>query len=173
MAQFIGRLDLKANSSLWLAWNDAGLLQIVWSKRDLRAGAALVNTAILPSQEEVPEPYRTVLQEYFEGRAVEPARLPVALYGTPFQQKVWRALRDIPRGTVCSYGQVAAKIGSSGAARAVGAACGANPVPIAVPCHRVVGSAFALGGYSGGLKRKIQLLELEGLRVERGRIGRD
>lgn len=167
---FIGRLDLKGNVSLWLAWNPEGLVRVAWERHELRASAALVNPATLPSLKEVPDPYRTVLHEYFEARAVEPASLPVASAGTPFQQKVWRALRDIPRGSVCSYGQIAAKIGSPGAARAVGTACGANPVPIAVPCHRVVGSGLALGGYTGGLKRKIQLLELEGLRVERGHV---
>ena len=84
---------------------------------------------------------------------------------TPFQVKVWQALRAIPYGRVRSYGWVARKIGKPRAARAVGAACGANPVPLLVPCHRVVAGDGSLGGFSGGLSNKRRLLKLEGIRV--------
>lgn len=104
-------------------------------------------------------------EAYFLGLPVDPAKLPVDPRGTPFQLRVWAALRKVPRGEVRSYGEIAETIGASQAARAVGAACGANPAPIAIPCHRVVGASMTLGGFSGGLERKIQLLQLEGMRV--------
>jgi len=83
---------------------------------------------------------------------------------SPFQMKVWEVLRGIPYGRVRSYGWVARKIGKPRAARAVGAACGANPVPLLVPCHRVVAGDGSLGGFSGGLPNKKRLLKLEGIR---------
>ena len=85
--------------------------------------------------------------------------------GTPFQQKVWRAMLAIPRGETRSYAWIAKKIGKPKAVRAVGAACGANPVPIIVPCHRVVASDGSLGGFGGGLPLKKQLLRLEGVKL--------
>jgi O-6-methylguanine DNA methyltransferase len=87
---------------------------------------------------------------------------------SPFQMKVWTALQTIPYGRVRSYGWVARKIGKAGAARAVGTACGANPVPLLVPCHRVVAGDGSLGGFSGGLPNKRRLLKLEGIRLGRG-----
>jgi len=84
---------------------------------------------------------------------------------SPFQMKVWEVLRGIPYGRVRSYGWVARKIGKPRAARAVGSACGANPVPLLVPCHRVVAGDGSLGGFSGGLPNKKRLLKLEGIRV--------
>jgi O-6-methylguanine DNA methyltransferase len=86
--------------------------------------------------------------------------------GTPFQQKVWRAMLTIPRGETRSYAWIAKRIGKPKAARAVGAACGANPVPIIVPCHRVLASDGTLGGFGGGLALKKQLLKLEGVRLK-------
>jgi methylated-DNA-[protein]-cysteine S-methyltransferase len=82
--------------------------------------------------------------------------------GKPFQQKVWRVLQTIPHGQTRSYAWVAKEIGRPTAVRAVGAACGANPVGIIVPCHRVAASDGSLGGYTGGLKWKRRLLKLEG-----------
>ena len=82
--------------------------------------------------------------------------------GTPFQVAVWRALLRIPRGEVKSYGALAMEVGQ-GSARAVGQAVGANPLPVLVPCHRVVTSDGRLGGFSGGLQRKVVLLRLEGV----------
>ena len=88
--------------------------------------------------------------------------LPLDVRGTAFQQKVWQALRTIPAGETWTYGELAAAIGKPGAARAVGAACGANPVCVVVPCHRVVGSSGALTGYAWGTARKKELLRREG-----------
>lgn len=90
----------------------------------------------------------------FDGVAVESG-------GTPFQRRVWAALRRIPPGETTTYGAIAAALGAPRAARAVGLACGRNPIAIAVPCHRVVGADGRLTGYAGGLVRKRWLLEHE------------
>jgi methylated-DNA-[protein]-cysteine S-methyltransferase len=87
--------------------------------------------------------------------------LPFDLHGTPFQQRVWRALSRIPAGETRSYAGVAAEIGTPQAVRAVGAAVGRNPLSVLVPCHRVVGSDGSLTGYAGGIDRKRRLLALE------------
>ncbi len=87
--------------------------------------------------------------------------LPLDIRGTPFQRRVWQELRRIPVGTTASYGEVARRIGKPGSARAVARACATNPLPLAVPCHRVVRSDGKLGGYRGGVERKRALLERE------------
>ena len=89
-------------------------------------------------------------------------RLPVALVGTAFQQSVWREMAKVPAGKVVTYGGLAARIGKPKASRAVGSACGANPVPYLVPCHRVIAANGALGGFSSGLDVKEKLLKAEG-----------
>ncbi len=104
---------------------------------------------------------RAQLEEYFAGRRRD-FDLALAPQGTPFQQQVWKLLREIPYGTTTTYGALAAKLGQPTASRAVGAANGRNPIGIIVPCHRVIGSAGALTGYAGGLERKQTLLALEG-----------
>jgi methylated-DNA-[protein]-cysteine S-methyltransferase len=100
------------------------------------------------------------LDEFFAG---ERRTFDVALAprGTSFQRAVWDALRTIPYGTTATYGEIAARVGRPTAVRAVGAANGRNPIPIIVPCHRVIGSNGTLTGYAGGLATKQQLLELE------------
>jgi methylated-DNA-[protein]-cysteine S-methyltransferase len=100
------------------------------------------------------------LEEYFAG-ARRRFELPLAPLGTPFQQRVWRALQDIPYGATTSYGEIAQRMDSPQASRAVGAANGRNPIGIVVPCHRVIGSQGQLTGYAGGLHRKQALLALE------------
>jgi AraC family transcriptional regulator of adaptative response/methylated-DNA-[protein]-cysteine methyltransferase len=87
--------------------------------------------------------------------------LPLDIRATSFQRRVWEALRAIPRGEVRTYGQIAAAIGQPEAVRAVGRACGANPVALAIPCHRVIAADGGLGGYRWGVERKRQLLETE------------
>jgi methylated-DNA-[protein]-cysteine S-methyltransferase len=102
------------------------------------------------------------LQEYFTGkRKTFRLPLPDAAAGTEFQNRVWKALRDIPYGETISYGELARRIGSPQACRAVGAACGRNPISIITPCHRVIGKSGDLVGFGGGLHRKEQLLRLE------------
>lgn len=100
------------------------------------------------------------LREYFAGERTE-FTVPLALAGTPFQQAVWAELGRIPYGATWSYAELARRIGNPQARRAVGAANGRNPVPIIVPCHRVIGTSGELTGYGGGLPRKQQLLALE------------
>ena len=104
---------------------------------------------------------REELTAYFEGTLRE-FTAEVVLRGTEFQQRVWAALRELPYGSTCSYGELAVAIGSPTAVRAVGLANGKNPVSIVVPCHRVVGANGSLTGYGGGTERKRALLELEG-----------
>jgi methylated-DNA-[protein]-cysteine S-methyltransferase len=102
------------------------------------------------------------LDEYFVGKRRQ-FELRLAPKGTAFQQAVWQALQAIPYGRTCSYSELANVIGRSQAVRAVGTANGANPISIIVPCHRVIGRDGSLTGYAGGLPRKQQLLELEGV----------
>jgi len=109
------------------------------------------------------EPFARIasqLAEYFEGKR-RTFDVELQMEGTPFQLEVWSALRGIPYGEVRSYADVARQIGRPKAVRAVGAANGANPIPIIVPCHRVIGSSGALTGFGGGLGVKRRLLELE------------
>lgn len=104
---------------------------------------------------------RAQLGAYFSGR-LRAFDLPLAPRGSPFQLRVWRALLDVPYGTTCSYAEIARRLGSASATRAVGAANGRNPLPIVVPCHRVIGADGSLTGYGGGLAIKRFLLRLEG-----------
>ncbi len=109
------------------------------------------------------EPFNNVcaqLSEYFAGERKE-FDLPLALSGTEFQASVWQALQEIPYGETASYGAIAKQIGRPKAVRAVGAANGRNPIPIIVPCHRVIGSSGDLTGFGGGLDTKAELLRLE------------
>jgi methylated-DNA-[protein]-cysteine S-methyltransferase len=103
---------------------------------------------------------RAQLAAYFAGERTE-FDLPLAPEGTSFQRKVWRALCDISYGETISYGELARRIGQPTAARAVGLANGSNPLPIVVPCHRVIGADGSLTGFGGGIERKRWLLEHE------------
>jgi methylated-DNA-[protein]-cysteine S-methyltransferase len=100
------------------------------------------------------------LSEYFAASRRE-FPLPLRAAGTPFQRAVWTELAVIPYGTTRSYGEVAKRLGKPGAARAVGMACHRNPLPILVPCHRVVGAGGHLTGFGGGIPMKKALLDLE------------
>jgi O-6-methylguanine DNA methyltransferase len=104
------------------------------------------------------------LRAYFAGQ-LRRFDLPLDMQGTPFQLRVWHELERIPYGETRSYRQIAAAVGAPRAVRAVGAANGANPIPIVVPCHRVIGASGKLVGYGGGLPLKKRLLELEGSRA--------
>lgn len=103
---------------------------------------------------------RAELTAYFAGTLTQ-FTVPLAPAGTPFQLAVWAALRDIPYGETTSYGALARRIGRPEASRAVGAANGANPLPVIVPCHRVIGSGGALTGFGGGIDTKKWLLDFE------------
>jgi len=151
----VGRLTLVATGE--------GLAAILWENDRPRR----VRLNIETEQEDHPVLVETErqLEEYFAGRRQRFA-LKLDLSGTPFQRQVWNALLTIPFGETRSYGQIAQQIGSPGAARAVGAANGRNPVSIVAPCHRVVGSNGALTGFAGGLDVKARLLALEGAGAE-------
>ena len=130
-------------------------------------GAALVGAAFdaLPDAVEggvdaVLETAAAELAAYFDGHPA-PFTIPVRAGGTPFQERVWAALREIPHGRTLGYGALAVRLGEPGAAQAVGAANAQNPVAVVVPCHRVVGADGSLTGYAGGLTRKRALLDLE------------
>jgi len=105
------------------------------------------------------------LTEYFAGQRTV-FDVPLEALGSPFEHRVWTALRTIPYGTTTTYGELARRLGDVKATRAVGSANGANPIPIIVPCHRVVGSKGELTGFGGGLDRKRWLLEHEGVLMQ-------
>ena len=109
-----------------------------------------------------PSRFAKSVRRYLDGDLSALDDLPVDTGGTEFQRRVWAALRDIPVGTTTTYGEIAARVGAPGAARAVGLANGQNPVAIAIPCHRVIGANGTLTGYGGGLDRKLWLLQHEG-----------
>jgi methylated-DNA-[protein]-cysteine S-methyltransferase len=142
--------------TLLLTADDSGLRQIVFptGTRPAQPDAAWIKNAEL-----LTEPVRQ-LRAYFAGE-VETFDLPLAPKGTPFQQRVWRELLNIPYGETISYGELARRIGNPNASRAVGLANGSNPIPIVIPCHRVIGSNGKLTGYGAGLPIKEKLLALE------------
>jgi methylated-DNA-[protein]-cysteine S-methyltransferase len=116
-----------------------------------------------PAWNQDPRPLKEAigqLRAYFAGK-LDTFDLPLAPEGTEFQKKVWHSLLDIPFGETISYGQLASRIGNPNASRAVGLANGSNPIPIIIPCHRVIGSNGKLTGYGGGLPIKEKLLALE------------
>jgi O-6-methylguanine DNA methyltransferase len=111
--------------------------------------------------------FETQLEEYCVGRRKH-FDLALDLRGTPFHLTVWQRLRRIPYGSTVTYGELAVELGRKGGSRAIGGAAGANPVPIVVPCHRVVGTSGSLVGFAGGIEKKEKLLELEGVRIPFG-----
>ena len=108
-------------------------------------------------------PLAAAVAEIIDDARHADANLPLSLHGTPFQVQVWEALRTIPPGETRTYSEMAAQVGRPTAYRAVAQACARNPAPIVVPCHRVVASDGTLGGFSGGVWRKKELLEREGI----------
>jgi methylated-DNA-[protein]-cysteine S-methyltransferase len=117
------------------------------------------------SDRPAPTGMRTALSGYFEGDLGQLASVAWRIAGTPFQQKVWKALAKIPAGTTMSYGAMAAKIDMPKAIRAVGHANGSNPISVVLPCHRLIGADGSLVKYGGGLERKRWLLRHEGVEV--------
>ncbi len=145
-----------------LAAAENGALCGLWfvGQRYFPAESAQWPTATGAPTEPVFQATRAWLDDCFAGRSTAKAP-PLAPRGTPFQQKVWAALLEIPRGQTATYGSIAAALGS--APRAVGNAVGHNPISLIIPCHRVLGSGGALTGYAGGVERKKALLALEGV----------
>ena len=128
---------------------------LAWVQRKIRIGQMIEEEKTAPLQQAMCE-----LRRFLVGEPVQFA-CPLDLYGTPFQVEVWNALYRIPYGEVRTYTEIARTIGHPKAVRAVGAANGANPIAIIVPCHRVIGSDGTLTGYGGGLQTKAWLLGLE------------
>lgn len=141
---------------LLLAADDAGLREILFvnGRTPARPGPSWKKDKA-PLQETIRQ-----LRAYFSGQ-LEDFELPLAPQGTPFQLKVWQRLCEIKYGQTISYGELARRIGNPNASRAVGLANGSNPIPIVIPCHRVIGSNGKLTGYGGGLPIKEKLLALE------------
>ena len=138
--------------SLLLVGDETGLHELHFEPHEPPAGPA--------RDDDVLAPVVTQLRDYFAGDRLE-FDLPLCPAGSPFQQKVWMALRDIPYGRTTSYGEIAAELGQPTASRAVGLANGRNPLAVIVPCHRVIGANGSLTGFGGGLERKRWLLDHE------------
>jgi methylated-DNA-[protein]-cysteine S-methyltransferase len=148
---------------LGLAAEDGVLVAVTFDgAAPLRRWAALVLGPCALVEVDDPAGVIAPLRRFFAGAVDALAAVPVRLHGTEFQRRAWQALRRIPAGTTWSYRQLAEKLGDPRATRAVGAANGQNPVPVVVPCHRVIGSDGRLTGFGGGLHRKRWLLEHEG-----------
>lgn len=145
--------------TMHLAVDERGVLVEVWLPR--RGNGAVTREAFPASATEGMRVAMDQLTAYFHGqrRAFD---LPFEPRGTSFELSVWRLLLEIPYGETTSYGAIAAQLGLENGARAVGAANGSNPIPIIIPCHRVIGSDGTLTGYGGGLPLKRALLEHEG-----------
>jgi methylated-DNA-[protein]-cysteine S-methyltransferase len=151
----VGRLHLFARGD--------ALCLLTFEPEAERAAAALVRRFPREPVREAPDPAgaATALARYFSGDLHALDALKVDPGGTPFQSAVWRALREIEPGTTTSYQALARRVGAPAAVRAVGAANGANPIAIVIPCHRVIGADGTLVGYGGGLPRKRWLLDHE------------
>jgi methylated-DNA-[protein]-cysteine S-methyltransferase len=163
---YYDRVESTLVGRLWVAVTDHGLAAVNFggSESEFAAwiGRRLRSTAVRSAGQTAAA--RRELDEYLRGRRTA-FSVPVDLrHVTPFQRRVLEAARAVPRGSVATYGELGRRIGRPGAARAVGQALGSNPVPIVVPCHRVLASDGSLGGYSGrgGLRTKRRLLALEG-----------
>ncbi|MFK7855726.1 MAG: methylated-DNA--[protein]-cysteine S-methyltransferase [Granulosicoccus sp.] len=142
--------------NLTLAREDSGLRHIIFP-----SGCRSFDTPQhWQSSHDAFDDVKRQLDEYFEGKRKD-FSIPLAPIGTPFQQSVWKALCTVAYSTTCSYGAIAKQIGKPTASRAVGAANGANPIPIIIPCHRVIGSSGRLTGFGGGLATKAWLLAHE------------
>jgi methylated-DNA-[protein]-cysteine S-methyltransferase len=152
---------------LWVACSGRGVCRVLFPGEGAQATLDRWLEASFPTSQPVAvsallRQACTELGEYFTKNRRD-FTLPLDLQGSPFNQRVWRELTSIPYGATVSYGQLARTLGSPKAARAVGAACGANPVPIIAPCHRVLGSDGSLHGFGGGLPLKTWLLQHEGV----------
>lgn len=169
-------LEVEGWGQFWLGWTRRGLVTLrlppveagadeedavrLWLERRFDA---VERAAAAPAR------FTRPLLRYLAGED-EPLDVPLEPLGTPFQLRVWEALRRIPRGRVRTYLGVARDIGEPRAMRAVGRANHANPLPILVPCHRVIESGLGLGGFGGGLELKRRLLALEGVEVRGERV---
>ena len=151
-----------AHGVFFAHYSDKGLAQLDFPSKTPRT------TAASQPNEKVREWHKTTtvaLQECLANKPI--SKLPPldTSTGTDFQQEVWRELRKVKLGRSVTYGELAERVGKPGAARAVGSACGANPIPVIIPCHRVLPTNGKLGGFSGGLEWKERLLKVEGIEL--------
>ncbi|MBU3690213.1 MAG: cysteine methyltransferase [Acidimicrobiales bacterium mtb01] len=128
--------------------------------REIRFVGEAANDSAIPGDSPILDRTVTQLSEYFAGSRRE-FDLPLEPEGTPFQRDVWRVLEGIAYGETISYGEEARRLGDAKKSRAVGSANGRNPLPIVIPCHRVIGADGSLTGYSGGMEKKVWLLNHE------------
>jgi methylated-DNA-[protein]-cysteine S-methyltransferase len=136
------------------SWKDNEERLRKWSDRYFQGMEWVLNSCKL-------QPVSEQLHAYFAG-SKKPFDMAIDLQGTPFQKRVWEALQKVPYGATASYKEIAAVIGSPNAVRAIGGANNRNPIPIVIPCHRIIGASGELIGYGGGLHVKKHLLQLEG-----------
>jgi len=162
----IDRIATPVGELIVVADRDGNLRTVDWTDHEARMKQLLDRQygkgryTLTPARD--PGGLSMVMRRYLKGDLTAIERLPVKTAGTPFQQSVWQALRQIRCGTTISYAELARRIGRPKAVRAVGLANGQNPISIVVPCHRVIGSNGTLTGYGGGLHRKEWLLKHEG-----------
>jgi methylated-DNA-[protein]-cysteine S-methyltransferase len=145
---------------LWAT--SAGISALCFSKKPLVPGANVVKAG------KGPEPFKGLikqLDQYFKGRPVKFVYSADIPFGTVFQKAVWKKLSELPPGQLVTYGALAREIGRPKAVRAVGQAVGANPLPVIIPCHRVITSGGKLGGYAWGIGLKKKLLKIEGITI--------
>ncbi|WCP15158.1 Methylated-DNA--protein-cysteine methyltransferase [Sphingobium sp. AntQ-1] len=148
---------------LTLVASDTGLVAILWEDDD--PARVRLDARAERSDHPILKTAAAQLADYFAGR-LRAFTVPLDFRGTPFQQTIWAALRDIPFGETRSYGDIARAVGRPTASRAVGAANGRNPISIIAPCHRVVGANGALTGFAGGMETKRWLLDFERKTIE-------
>jgi methylated-DNA-[protein]-cysteine S-methyltransferase len=165
----VGSLDTPIGV-LWIACSEQGVCKLAFPGAGAKAALDRWLAAHTPAREltatsALLEQTFAELDAYFAGTRHD-FTLPLDLRGSAFHQRVWLALTQIPYGHTMSYGELARTLATAKAARAVGAACGANPVPIIAPCHRVLGSDGSLHGFGGGLPVKAWLLRHEGVLLD-------
>ena len=161
----LSRLASPLGDILIVSDADGRLRALDWATHEARMMRLLARLygvgGVALTTAEAPPQIAAKLKAFFEGDLAAIDSIPVETSGTPFQREVWAALRQIPAGQTWSYGQLAQHIGRPAARRAVGAANGANPISVVVPCHRVIGADGTLTGYGGGIERKAWLLAHE------------
>jgi len=150
-------IDVETLGTLIVTIDDDGVISRITFSDEPIGGAGTNGRRPEPPMSDV----EREIHRYLAGELMA-MRLRYRAHGTPFQQAVWEQLTRIPYGTTATYGQIAARVGRPGAARAVGNACGANPVPLLIPCHRAVAANGGLGGFTSGVWRKRLLIAMEG-----------
>jgi methylated-DNA-[protein]-cysteine S-methyltransferase len=153
--------EVASFGTLWISWSDVGVTHLT-----LPGGNRPLSEDDDRRSADLPKEWRAIFDRYFAGEVVDFSEIPVDLDGSDFQIRVWEALRRVPHGKVRTYAGIASDIGSPRAMRAVGMANAKNPIPIVVPCHRILEQGNKLGGFSGGLDVKRYLLRLDGARIE-------